>query len=130
ACTDIPHEEPQIGVIMDINGEMFIRYGLSTSLLVLILVIVRLGIQHSLFRSTELSVEAQRRWAINLRNVLLFLFILGMIFIWAPQLQTFAVSVFAVAVAFVLATKELIDCLSGSGLRMLTKAYTLGDRIE
>ncbi len=89
-----------------------------------------MGIHHSLFRSTELSVETRRRWAVNLRNGLLFLFILGMVFIWAPQLQTFAVSVFAVAVAFVLATKEIIDCLSGSALRVLTKAYSLGDRIE
>jgi small-conductance mechanosensitive channel len=116
--------------LIDSTGEVFIRYGLSTFLLVLILFIIRLGIQNTLFRSTELSVETRRRWAVNLRNGLLFLFILGMIFIWAPQLQTFAVSVFAVAVAFVLATKEIIDCLSGSGLRMLTKAYTLGDRIE
>lgn len=116
--------------IVDTTGNMFIRYGLSTFLLLLIIVIVRMGIHHSLFRATELSVETQRRWAVNLRNGLLFLFILGMIFIWAPQLQTFAVSVFAVAVAFVLATKQIIDCLSGSALRVLTKAYSLGDRIE
>ncbi|MDT3779634.1 mechanosensitive ion channel family protein [Nitrospira sp. MA-1] len=116
--------------IVDPTGNMVIRYGLSTFFLFLIIVIVRMGIHHSLFRTTELSVETQRRWAVNLRNGLLFLFILGMIFIWAPQLQTFAVSVFAVAVAFVLATKEIIDCLSGSALRVLTKTYSLGDRIE
>jgi small-conductance mechanosensitive channel len=116
--------------IVDTTGDMFFRYGLSTFFLLLIIIIVRMGIHHSLFRSTDLSVETRRRWAVNLRNGLLFLFILGMIFIWAPQLQTFAVSVFAVAVAFVLATKEIIDCLSGSGLRVLTKAYSLGDRIE
>ncbi len=116
--------------IVDTTGNMVIRYGLSTFFLFLIIIIVRMGIHHSLFRATELSVETRRRWAVNLRNGLLFLFILGMIFIWAPQLQTFAVSVFAVAVAFVLATKQIIDCLSGSALRVLTKAYSLGDRIE
>jgi small-conductance mechanosensitive channel len=116
--------------LVDTTGEVFLRYGLSTVFLVLIIIIVRMGIHHSLFRSTELPAETRRRWAVNLRNGLLLLFLLGMIFIWAPQLQTFAVSVFAVAVAFVLATKEIIDCLSGSGLRTLTKAYTLGDRIE
>lgn len=116
--------------IVDTTGNMVMRYGLSTFFLFLIILIVRMGIHHSLFRATELSVETRRRWAVNLRNGLLFLFILGMIFIWAPQLQTFAVSVFAVAVAFVLATKQIIDCLSGSALRVLTKAYSLGDRIE
>ncbi|MEJ2232237.1 MAG: mechanosensitive ion channel family protein [Nitrospirales bacterium] len=116
--------------IIDSSGDMLIRYGLSTFFLLLIVFIVRMGIHHSLFRSTELPVETRRRWAVNLRNSLLLLFILGMIFIWAPQLQNFAISVFAIALALVLATKEIIACMSGSGLRVLTKAYSLGDRIE
>jgi small-conductance mechanosensitive channel len=116
--------------IIDSSGDMLIRYGLSTFFLLLIVFIVRMGIHHSLFRSTELPVETRRRWAVNLRNSLLLLFILGMIFIWAPQLQNFAISVFAIALALVLATKEIIACMSGSVLRVLTKAYSLGDRIE
>jgi len=62
--------------------------------------------------------------------MLLLIFILGVGFIWAPKIQTFAVSLLAIALALVLATKEIITCVSGSVVRMLNKTYTLGDRIE
>ena len=116
--------------VIDISSDMILRSGLMTAALVLVVVTIRMGIHHTFFRASDLPVETQRRWSINIRNALLLIFILGLISIWAPRLQTFAVSIFAVAVALVLATKELIACLSGSGLRMLTKAYSLGDRIE
>jgi small-conductance mechanosensitive channel len=116
--------------VVSFSNEMILRSTVSTVVLVVFVFLIRLGIQHALLKTVELSVESRRRWAVNIRNVLLIVFILGIISIWAPRLQTFAVSIFAVAVALVLATKELIACLSGSGLRMLTKAYSLGDRIE
>jgi len=116
--------------VVTFSNEMLLRSALSTVVLLALVFLIRLGIQHALLKTVELSVESRRRWAVNIRNVLLIVFILGIISIWAPRLQTFAVSIFAVAVALVLATKELIACLSGSGLRMLTKAYSLGDRIE
>ena len=116
--------------VSNISTEILLRSGLSTLALMALVFLIRLGIHHTLLKSPEISVETRRRWTVSIRNLLLILFILGMIFIWAPRLQTFAVSIFAVAVALVLATKELIACLSGSGLRMLTKAYALGDRIE
>ncbi len=116
--------------VSTISSEILLRSGLSTLALVALVFLIRLGLHHALLKAPEISVETHRRWTVSIRNLLLTLFILGMIFIWAPRLQTFAVSIFAVAVALVLATKELIACLSGSGLRMLTKAYGLGDRIE
>jgi len=116
--------------VTNITSEMILRSGLSTLVLLGLIFLIRLGIRHTLLKTTELSVETQRRWAVNIRNILFAIFIFGLIFIWAPPLQTFAVSIFAIAVALVLATKELIACMSGSGLRVLTKAYTLGDLIE
>lgn len=116
--------------ISNLSTEILFRSGMSTLALVVLVFLIRFGIYHTILKSSEISVETRRRWSVSVRNLLLILFILGMIFIWAPRLQTFAVSIFAVAVALVLATKELIACLSGSGLRMLTKAYALGDRIE
>jgi len=112
------------------STDIFLLSSLSTLALVVLVFLLRLGIHHTLLKSPEISVETRRRWSVTIRNLLLIIFILGMIFIWAPRLQSFAVSIFAVAVALVLATKELIACLSGSGLRVLTKAYALGDRIE
>lgn len=116
--------------VVNISSEMILWSGLSTLALIALVFLIRVGLHHALLKTTDSSAENRRRWAVSIRNVLLIVFILGMIFIWAPRLQTFAVSIFAVAVALVLATKELIACLSGSGLRVLTKAYGLGDRIE
>lgn len=116
--------------ILNTSPELVMQYGLSTLILVLIVIIIRMGIHHSLFQGTDLPVESRRRWALTIRDILLVLFILGVGFIWAPKIQTFAVSLLAIALALVLATKEIITCLSGSIVRMLTKAYTLGDRIE
>ena len=116
-------------VINTANEEMLI-YVLSTAILVLLVVIIRMGIHHSLFEGTDLSVESRRRWGVTIRNILLALFILGIGFIWAPKIQPFAVSLLAIALAVVLATKEIITCISGSILRMVTKTYSLGDRIE
>lgn len=83
------------------------------------------------FRShPDLSIEAKRRSVVVSRNVTLIAVLLGLAMIWAAQIQTVALSMFAVAAAVVVATKELIMCLSGSILRSVTKQYSVGDYIE
>lgn len=79
---------------------------------------------------TDLPPWALRRWVVSSRNVVLFLLLVGLVLIWAPQLRTFALSLAAVAVAIVVATKELILCVSGALLRASTRAFTVGDWIE
>ncbi|OYW87181.1 MAG: hypothetical protein B7Z20_05715 [Sphingobium sp. 32-64-5] len=71
-----------------------------------------------------------RRWTANLRNLLILIAIVGLMMIWAPQLRTFALSLTAFAVASVIAMKELILCFSGSALRTLSRAYSVGDYVE
>ena len=71
-----------------------------------------------------------RRWTASLRNVLILVALIGLVMIWAPQLRTFALSLTAFAVASVIAMKELILCFSGSALRTLSRAYSVGDYIE
>lgn len=78
----------------------------------------------------ELPAYNQRRLIASSRNVFLILLLVGLVLIWAPQLRTFALSLTAVAVAIVVATKELILCLSGAVLRATTRAFTVGDWIE
>ena len=81
-------------------------------------------------RGEALPPQAARRWSANIRNALLLVAMVGLLMIWAPQLRTFALSLTAVAVAVVVATKELLLCLSGSAFRTFTRAYSIGDIIE
>ncbi|WP_157952422.1 mechanosensitive ion channel family protein [Candidatus Similichlamydia epinepheli] len=66
----------------------------------------------------------------HVRSAILVLVIVGLIFIWAEELRSFTVSVFAIAVAVVMAFMELIRCLHGYLLLLRSNAYSLGDRIE
>ncbi len=103
---------------------------LKSLILLAIVLTARLVLMRAVTHSASLTVETKRRWVLMIRNVIAAVFVIGLIFIWAHELSTFAVSLVAIAVALVLATKELILCLSGTVLRAGSNAYTLGDRIE
>lgn len=103
---------------------------LKSLLLLLSVVIVRTLIVRSISRNAALTMEAKRRWVVSARNTMVFVFLVGLVVIWAHELQAFAVSLVALAAAFVLATKELILCWSGAALRVGGKVYSVGDRIQ
>ena len=103
---------------------------LASLLLLLLLWIARKIVIRAIRAQPELAPHNQRRLISSSRNVFLLLILVGLVFIWAPQLRTFALSLTAVAVAIVVATKELILCLSGAVLRATTRAFAVGDWIE
>ena len=101
------------------------------SLIVLIaLLITRTLVVRWISKNPTLSMEAKRRWVVTTRNWTVFAFLIGLVSIWAHELQAFAVSLVALAAALVLATKELILCWSGAALRVGGKVYTVGDRVQ
>ena len=81
-------------------------------------------------RHPDLPVEIKRRWAVVSRNLTLIIGIFGLVIVWATQIQTLALSMVDIAAAIVLATKELIMCLSGSMVRAFTQQYSVGDYIS
>ncbi len=83
-----------------------------------------------LSRRPLLTIDDKRRALVVSRNMALIACALGLFGVWFAQIQTFALSMVALAAATVLATKELIMCFSGSLMRMLTKQYSVGDFIE
>jgi small-conductance mechanosensitive channel len=98
-----------------------------------LLALVLLGrwITISRLRAAEgMSKDMQRRWSAQVRLVSLLLLVLGLLLIWGTELKTFALSVVAIAAAIVIATKELIMCVSGTLLRASGKSFQIGDRIE
>jgi small-conductance mechanosensitive channel len=103
---------------------------LAGSLLALVLVLaVRFLLARALYRRVE-APELRRRWLANIRNTLFLLFVLAIVAIWADTIEAFAVSLTVVAVAVVIATKELLMCLLGSIVRAGGDSFTLGDRVE
>jgi small-conductance mechanosensitive channel len=103
---------------------------LKSLLLLLSVIIARTLLVRSIARNSALTMEAKRRWVVTVRNSVVFVFLLGLVVIWAHELQAFAVSLVALAAALVLATKELLLCWSGAALRVGGKVYSVGDRIQ
>lgn len=102
----------------------------ASAMLLAVLLTVRWAVLRWLRVSELPSSEMRRRWIVMARNVSVLVFLLFMVVIWAAQLRTFAISVVAVAAAIVIATKELILCISGAVLRASASSFTVGDRIE
>ena len=102
---------------------------IATVALMLVVLLMRATALRQL-RAAELPIEIRRRWKVALRNVALAVFIAGSVVIWADQIRGVAVSMLALAAATVLATKELITCLTGSVLRTSNGHLRVGDRVE
>jgi len=103
---------------------------LKSLLLLFALMATRALVVRWISRNPTLSMEAKRRWVVTTRNSIVFAFLIGLVSIWAHELQAFTVSLVALAAALVLATKELILCWSGAALRVGGKVYAVGDRIQ
>lgn len=99
--------------------------GLVASVLVLRALVLRI------VRARRLASDAVGlRWHLRVGQAAALALTVGLVFIWAPQLHSLALSAVAIAVAVVIATKEILMCVSGAILRASTDAYTVGDRIE
>lgn len=96
----------------------------------LVMILLRAAVLRAGLQRAGISPENRRRWIVNSRNALLLILVIGLVFIWADELLTFAVSLVAIAAAIVIATKELILCFSGAVLRTASKSFALGDLIE
>jgi len=71
-----------------------------------------------------------RAWTVASRNLVaavVFLLLLG---IWVSELRSVAISLAAFAAAAMLAGKELVMCLLGAFMRMVSRPFLLGDLVE
>ena len=99
-----------------------------TSILLIITIVITRGflIRH-VRKDSEVLAKDQRRWIIRIKNAAVIITVLGLVLIWAPQLHTFALSIAAFAVALVVATKEMILCLTGAIMRATSQPFKVGD---
>ncbi len=111
-------------------SDHFITKGTVSSVLIILgILVLRYFSIKMIKRKKVILNKDQRRWVNRINNIATTLVVLGIVLIWAPQLQTFALSLTAVAVAIVLSTKELLMCLTGGFLNVSSKAFDVGDWI-
>jgi len=104
--------------------------GVLSLVAIVLFQMVRWVIERMLRRRSRIGVDELRRWLVGIRNFTVFATLVSLVFIWGSELRTLALSVVAFAAALVIATKEIILCISGSIYRTMTGSFALGDRIE
>jgi len=91
---------------------------------------MRTGLCKAILTRDLLETEFKLRLVVNIRNIALLIFLMGIPLIWGHQLGNIAVSMMAIAAAFVLATKEVLLCILGALYRTSINLYKTGDRVE
>lgn len=103
---------------------------IATALLVLLVVVLRIVSFRLIRQRADILNEDQRRRLFYARSALSLLLVVGLLTIWLGQLQNLLLSLTAVTVAIVIATKELLMCISGFVLRAGSGLFSVGDWIE
>ena len=101
-----------------------------TALLLLAVFGVRMVLVRRIAGDAHILDENQRRQLFYLRSAMTVVVLIGLIVIWGGHLQNLLLSLTAVMVAVVIATKELLMCLSGFLLRATGRLFSIGDWIE
>lgn len=103
---------------------------LQSCLLIVLLLLVRIIFVHLIKRNSAILSERQRQWATRVKNLTWSVIFFGLFGIWWSEFSNFAFSIAAVALAVVIATKELILCFSGALLRAGSGTFSINDWIE
>lgn len=110
-------------------AEGFIGNVVRSLLVILIVVAVRTSLVRTILRVSPPS-EVRRRWVVGIRNSTLLILVVGLAAVWLEAVQAFGTLMLGLGVAFVVATKELLQCVLGSIVRTVANTYKVGDRIE
>lgn len=103
---------------------------LFTVLLFIGLILLKALLVRVFSSSKRLPFEVRKRRGINIRNLMILVFLIGVIFIWSKELHSLALTFVAVAFAIAFSFKEVISCANWEIFRAGTDAYSVGDYIE
>jgi small-conductance mechanosensitive channel len=121
-----------IGVTPDLTlaiGGAQLKLLLSVAV-VLLAWVVRLALMRMIRRGQGVLSDGQRWWLSLVKNLSVVVGFAGLTAIWSSEIANAALSLAAVAVALVVATKGLILCISGATWRGLSQPFGVGDWIE
>ncbi|MDR8523298.1 MULTISPECIES: mechanosensitive ion channel family protein [Shewanella] len=102
---------------------------LTVLIIILISMIKRLVISR-IRGDVAFLTEVQRKWMSRTKNGTFILIIVILFMLWQTEISKFALSVTAIAIAFVVASKEIILCFTGSIQRASSRSFVIGDWIE
>jgi len=105
------------------------KFLFSALIISVILVIRRLTIS-SIRGDVAFLTEDQRKWMSRTKNGTFTLIVITLFMLWQSEISEFALSVTAIAVAIVVASKEIILCFTGSIQRASSRSFRIGDWIE
>lgn len=102
----------------------------ASVIIVAAILMARWGLYRAIRGKSETLTPEQRRWIAATRSGAAVLIVLALLFVWSLELSRFALSIAAFAVAIVIASKEIILCVSGGLYRAVSSAFNTGDWIE
>jgi small-conductance mechanosensitive channel len=102
---------------------------LTVIIIILISAVKRLVI-HNIRSDVAFLSESQRKWMSRTKNASFILLIVILFMLWQTEINKFALSVTAIAIAIVVASKEIILCFTGSIQRASSRSFVIGDWIE
>jgi len=103
---------------------------IASIVLILMVITARILFVRLIIGNEDSLSETRRRWISIVQNTSILFGVVGLLFIWSPQLSTFALSLTAFIVAIVIATKEYLLCVVGGVYRATSTPFKVGDWIE
>ncbi len=115
---------------LEFESEVLFGQLLFTLGVLVTLILIRMFFFRALNRSKTLIRENKRRIMVNTNSLLSFVFFVSLVLIWSQELSALAISFVAIAAAMVIATKEIIMCITGGIFKATTNLCSIGDRIH
>ncbi|MCB1926984.1 MAG: mechanosensitive ion channel family protein [Rhodocyclaceae bacterium] len=112
-----------------IDPQMLMRLALTMIVIVAVTIARRIAV-HRLTPGETVLTPQKRRQIFYVRTGFNTVLALGVLLIWLGLLQNLLLSLTAVTVALVVATKELLMCISGFALRTGANSFSVGDWIR
>ncbi len=103
---------------------------LFTFCTILIIWLIRAWIVIGIRGDDSILSEQQRKWMSRTKNGSFLIILLVIFLIWRSEINEFALSLTAIAVAIVVASKEIILCFTGYIERASSQSFDIGDWIE
>lgn len=113
-----------------LDGEL----GRIVSSLVVVFVAMTLSHLNRRYYTSPARAQAKRSHSrqqlVLIKNIIILSAVVMIVIIWATKIAGVAISLSAFAVALVLSTKELIMCITGYILFVMSRPFNVGDLIE